>query len=114
MTEILHARRPAFAAAVGFVVYNSKISTAKMLCLIPVIGGICIASAKELDFAWGALIAASLANVASAFRGGENKCVAPRHRPMPAARRHGFLVSHECPPLLPPHFATSLHRRARP
>ena len=43
--------------------------------LIPIIGGICIASVAELDFAWGALIAGCSANVASAFRGGENKRV---------------------------------------
>ena len=40
-----------------------------------IVGGICIASVSELDFAWGALIAASTANVASAFRGQENKRV---------------------------------------
>jgi len=45
----------------------------KIICLIPVIGGIAIASAKELDFTWAALLAASTANIAAAFRGGENK-----------------------------------------
>ena len=46
-----------------------------MVCLLPVIGGIAIASAKELDFTIASLLAASTANVASAFRGCENKKV---------------------------------------
>jgi len=73
--QIVKAAEPAFAAAVGYVFYNSKISQAKMMCLIPIIGGIWIASVEELDFTFAALAAASIANVASAFRGGENKRV---------------------------------------
>merc|ERR1719393_734696 len=48
---------------------------AKIICLVPIIGGIAIASMKELDFTMASLIAASTANIASAFRGGENKKV---------------------------------------
>jgi len=73
--QIVKAAEPAFAAAVGYLVYDSKISYAKIMCLIPIIGGIWIASVEELDFTFGALAAASIANVASAFRGGENKRV---------------------------------------
>jgi len=73
--QIVKAGEPVFAAAVGYLAYSSKISPSKLLCLIPVIGGIAIASAKELDFTWGSLIAASTANIMSAFRGGENKRV---------------------------------------
>ncbi|KAL3907357.1 MAG: hypothetical protein SGPRY_010199 [Prymnesium sp.] len=73
--QIVKAAEPAFAAVVGYVVYSSKISQAKILCLIPIIGGIWIASVEELDFTFGALAAASIANIASAFRGGENKRV---------------------------------------
>ena len=73
--QIVKAAEPAFAAAVGFVFYGSTQSKAKLMCLIPIIGGIWIASVEELDFAWAALIAACVANVASAFRGGENKRV---------------------------------------
>lgn len=73
--QVVKASEPAFAAAVGFVFYGSTQSKAKLMCLIPIIGGICVASAEELDFAWGALISACVANVASAFRGGENKRV---------------------------------------
>ena len=37
------------------------------------IGGVCLASVKELDFAWSALIAAGIANLFAAFKGNENK-----------------------------------------
>jgi len=69
------AGEPIFSVIIGYLVYNSKVSMAKIACLIPVIGGIAIASASELDFTMASLLAASTANVASAFRGGENKKV---------------------------------------
>lgn len=37
-------------------------------CLLPIIGGVGLASLKELSFTWTALIAASLANQAAAFK----------------------------------------------
>jgi len=73
--QIVKAGEPVFAAVVGYLAYGSKVSLAKILCLVPVIGGIALASAKELDFTMASLLAASTANVASAFRGGENKRV---------------------------------------
>ena len=57
--QIVKAGEPVFACIVGYLAYNSKVSFAKILCLIPVIGGIAIASAKELDFTWGSLLACS-------------------------------------------------------
>jgi len=38
-----------------------------------VIGGVILASVKELDFAWSALISACIANLFAAFKGNENK-----------------------------------------
>jgi solute carrier family 35 protein E1 len=73
--QIVKAGEPVFAAVVGYVAYGKGVSLAKIFCLVPVIGGIGIASAKELDFTMASLLAASTANVASAFRGGENKRV---------------------------------------
>jgi len=67
------AAEPAFAALVGTTLYGKQISQAKWLCLLPVIGGVCLASVKELDFAWSALITASLANLFAAFKANENK-----------------------------------------
>merc|ERR1712216_188396 len=53
--------------------YGKEISLTKWLCLIPVIGGVVLASVKELDFAWAALISACVANLFAAFKGNENK-----------------------------------------
>merc|ERR1711892_304714 len=71
--QIVKASEPAFAAVVGTTLYGKSISQAKWLCLIPVIGGVCLASIKELDFSVGALLAACIANVFAAFRSNENK-----------------------------------------
>ena len=46
--QIVKASEPAFAAVVGTTLYGKSISQAKWLCLIPVIGGVCLASIKEL------------------------------------------------------------------
>ena len=51
--QIVKASEPAFAAIVGTSLYGKSISKAKWLCLIPVIGGVCLASIKELgEPAW--------------------------------------------------------------
>ena len=71
--QIVKAAEPAFAAVVGAFLYGKKVSLAKWLTLIPVIGGVCIASASELDFSFLALGAACAANSFAAFRGNENK-----------------------------------------
>mmetsp|Transcript_41949 Transcript_41949/g.90065 ORF Transcript_41949/g.90065 Transcript_41949/m.90065 type:complete len:419 (+) Transcript_41949:94-1350(+) len=71
--QIVKAAEPAFAALVGTMFYGAQVSAAKWLCLIPVIGGVVLASLGELDFAWAALITAAVANVFAAFKGNENK-----------------------------------------
>mmetsp|Transcript_82614 Transcript_82614/g.234040 ORF Transcript_82614/g.234040 Transcript_82614/m.234040 type:complete len:406 (+) Transcript_82614:54-1271(+) len=71
--QIVKAAEPAFAALVGTLFYSSKVSKAKWLCLIPVIGGVIFASLGELNFAWSCLITASIANIFAAFKGNENK-----------------------------------------
>jgi len=71
--QIVKAAEPAFAALLGVTLYGKSVSKAKWLCLIPVIGGVCLASIKELDFSVVALAAACIANVFAAFRANENK-----------------------------------------
>jgi len=71
--QIVKSAEPVFAAVIGTLLYGAKISTAKWLALIPVIGGVTLASVKELDFAWSALIAACIANCFAAFKANENK-----------------------------------------
>jgi len=70
---IVKAAEPAFAAVIGTLLYGKSVSPAKWAMLVPVIGGVILASVKELDFAWAALITASLANLFAAFKGNENK-----------------------------------------
>jgi solute carrier family 35 protein E1 len=71
--QIVKAAEPAFAAVVSTLLYGKKISTAKWLCLIPVIGGVVLASVKELDFSVVALGCACIANLFASFKGAENK-----------------------------------------
>lgn len=71
--QIVKAAEPVFAAVVGTLVYGKGTRALKWICLIPVVGGVALASAKELDFAMSALISASLANLFAAFKGQENK-----------------------------------------
>eukprot|EP00598_Pedospumella_elongata_P004626 CAMPEP_0184972316 /NCGR_PEP_ID=MMETSP1098-20130426/4326_1 /TAXON_ID=89044 /ORGANISM="Spumella elongata, Strain CCAP 955/1" /LENGTH=325 /DNA_ID=CAMNT_0027494573 /DNA_START=86 /DNA_END=1063 /DNA_ORIENTATION=- len=77
--QIVKAAEPAFAAVVGTFVYGKKISVAKWLCLLPIIGGVCLAALKqdkdgsiELDFTMGGLIGALIANLFAAFKGAES------------------------------------------
>jgi len=70
--QIVKASEPAFAAVIATYFYSAKISKAKWLSLIPVIGGVCLASLGELNFAMGALVTASIANVFAAIKGNEN------------------------------------------
>jgi solute carrier family 35 protein E1 len=70
--QIVKAAEPAFAALLGTFFYNSKISTAKWLMLIPVIGGVCLASLGEMNFAIAALVSAAMANMFAAVKGQEN------------------------------------------
>merc|ERR1711935_352315 len=71
--QIVKAAEPVFAAVLGTTIYGKQISKAKWGALIPVVGGVILASVKELDFAWSALISACIANMFAAFKGNENK-----------------------------------------
>lgn len=71
--QIVKSAEPAFAAVLSQFVYKKKISKAKWLCLPIVIGGVVLASVKELDFAVSALVSACIANLFAAFKGNENK-----------------------------------------
>lgn len=71
--QIVKAAEPAFAAVLAQFVYGKKVSKAKWSCLPIIIGGVILASVKELDFAASALISACIANLFAAFKGNENK-----------------------------------------
>ena len=61
--QIVKAGEPVFACIVGYFAYNSRVSMAKLVCLIPVIGGIAIASAKVCAAAAKVAIAVAAAAV---------------------------------------------------
>lgn len=78
--QIVKAAEPAFAAVIGTAFYGKKISIYKWLCLIPIIGGVCLAALRqnkdgsiELDFTVGGLVGALIANVLASFKGAESK-----------------------------------------
>lgn len=71
--QIVKSAEPAFAAVLSQFVYGKKISKAKWMCLPLVIGGVILASVKELDFAVSALVSACIANLFAAVKGNENK-----------------------------------------
>lgn len=77
--QIVKAAEPAFAAVIGTFVYGKKLSTAKWVCLIPIIGGVCLAALKQeadgsiaMDFTMGGLVGALIANAFAAFKGQES------------------------------------------
>merc|ERR1719246_354289 len=71
--QIVKSAEPAFAAVLSQFVYKKKVSKAKWMCLPIIIGGVILASVKELDFAVSALVSACIANLFAAFKGNENK-----------------------------------------
>jgi len=66
--QIVKAGEPVFAAATNALLLKDIDHPVVYLALLPIIGGVGLASLKELSFSWTALIAASLANQAAAFK----------------------------------------------
>eukprot|EP01038_Epipyxis_sp_PR26KG_P007972 gene7972-10812_t len=66
--QIVKAGEPVFAAATNALILKDIDHPMVYAALIPIIGGVGLASLKELSFTWTALIAASLANQAAAFK----------------------------------------------
>lgn len=66
--QIVKSAEPVFAAATNALLLKDIDHPMVYLALIPIIGGVGLASLKELSFTWTALIAASLANQSAAFK----------------------------------------------
>jgi len=66
--QIVKAGEPVFAAATNAVLLKDIDHPMVYAALLPIIGGVGIASLKELSFTWTALIAASAANQAAALK----------------------------------------------
>ena len=68
-THIVKASEPVVSAALSFVLLGSVMSPVTYLTLLPIVGGVALASLKELSFTWLGFIAAMVSNFSSALRG---------------------------------------------
>merc|ERR1711871_1758963 len=66
--QIAKAAEPVFAAATNALLLKDIDHPMGYAALLPIIGGVGLASLKEMSFTWTALIAASLANQSAAFK----------------------------------------------
>jgi len=68
-THIVKASEPAVSAVLSALILGVFYSPITYLTLVPIIGGVALASLKELSFTWLGFAAAMLSNVSSALRG---------------------------------------------
>jgi solute carrier family 35 protein E1 len=68
-THIVKASEPVVSAALSAVMLGAFYSPITYLTLLPIVGGVALASLKELSFTWLGFGAAMLSNVSSALRG---------------------------------------------
>lgn len=68
-THIVKAAEPAVSAGLSAIFLKSFLPWQVSLTLLPVMGGVALASLSELSFSWLSFISAMVSNVASASRG---------------------------------------------
>merc|ERR1719247_855296 len=68
-THIVKASEPVVSAALSAVLLGAIYHPITYLTLLPIVGGVALASLKELSFTWLGFGAAMLSNVSSALRG---------------------------------------------
>merc|ERR1719231_1510644 len=68
-THIIKASEPVVSAALSAVMLGAVYSPITYLTLLPIVGGVALASLKELSFTWLGFSAAMLSNLSSALRG---------------------------------------------
>ncbi len=66
--QVVKAAGPVYACVLSVAVLGQAVSSRVWLSLLPIIGGVAIATVKELSFAWGALIGAVVSDLALALR----------------------------------------------
>lgn len=93
-THIVKAAEPAVSAALSAVFLKSFLPLPVYLTLLPVMGGVAMASLTELSFTWTSFISAMISNVASASRGIVGKVVMdkPVGKNMDAANIYGVMT----------------------
>merc|ERR1719331_1508604 len=67
-THIVKASEPVVSAGLSFVLLGAVYSPITYLTLLPIVGGVALASLKELSFTWVGFIAAMGSNLSSALR----------------------------------------------
>mmetsp|Transcript_296 Transcript_296/g.396 ORF Transcript_296/g.396 Transcript_296/m.396 type:complete len:383 (+) Transcript_296:109-1257(+) len=103
-THIVKAAEPAVSAALSAIFLKSFLPIPVYLSLLPVMGGVALASLTELSFSWLSFGAAMVSNVASASRGivGKKSMGEPQGKNMNAANLYAvmtILASIFCLPL---------------
>ena len=68
-THIVKASEPVVSAALSAVMLGAIYHPVTYLTLLPIVGGVALASLKELSFTWVGFIAAMGSNLSSALRG---------------------------------------------
>merc|ERR1711937_281840 len=68
-THIIKASEPVVSAALSAVLLGAIYHPVTYLTLLPIVGGVALASLKELSFTWVGFIAAMGSNLSSALRG---------------------------------------------
>jgi len=68
-THIVKASEPVVSAALSAVMLGAFYHPITYLTLVPIVGGVALASLKELSFTWLGFIAAMVSNLSSALRG---------------------------------------------
>jgi len=68
-THIIKASEPVVSAALSALMLGAFYSPITYLTLLPIVGGVALASLKELSFTWVGFIAAMGSNLSSALRG---------------------------------------------
>ena len=67
-THIIKASEPVVSAALSALLLGAFSSLPTYLTLVPIVGGVALASLKDLSFTWVGFIAAMLSNLSSALR----------------------------------------------
>jgi len=93
-THIVKAAEPAVSAAISAIFLKSFMPLSVYASLIPVMGGVALASATELSFTWLGFGAAMVSNLASALRGivGKTTLGKPVGKNMDAANVYGIMT----------------------
>lgn len=66
--QVVKAAGPVYACVLSAFVLRQAVSARVWLSLLPIVGGVALATLKELSFCWGALIGAVVSDLALALR----------------------------------------------